>query len=132
MIPNDYRSWSFADRGFAFAALVSVLWHLFWFFAVTVVVTPPAKKRMAEPRMVVLGPVLDDAIFRTLVEARPEISKAFYQGPADFDDADGIPSHAIERYSPGDVVSVPAGKKFFEPLKEEISGTKPAADEWGT
>ncbi len=131
MISNDYRSWSFGDRAFLFAALVSVLWHLFWFFAVTVVVTPPARKPLVEPRMVVLGPVLDDAIFRTLVDTRPEISRAFYRPPSDFDDATGLPTHTVERYAPGDVVSVPAGKSFFEPLKDEMDGTKVTADGWG-
>ena len=125
---NDYRSWNFTDRSFLFAVLVSVLWHLLWFFAITIVVTPPKQRPHPQPKVVVLGPVLDDAIFRTLVEARPEISKAFYRPPADFNTATSVPAQTIERYAPGDVISVPSGKRFFEPLKDEIGGTKAAAD----
>lgn len=131
MISNDYRSWNFTDRSFLFAVLVSILWHLLWFFAVTIVVTPPAKKPLGQPRVVVLGAVLDDAIFRTLVESRPEISKAFYRPPDEFNDALGVPAQAVERYAPGDVVSVPAGRQFFESLKEEIDGEKASPDEGG-
>jgi hypothetical protein len=121
---NEYRSWSFMDRSFLFGVAVSVLWHLFWFFSVTIVVTPPARRAMVSPRIVSLGPVLDDAMFKTLVESRPEISRAFYRQPADFETATEVPAETIERYSPGDVVSVPFGKRFSTSLKELVSGAK--------
>ena len=121
---NDYRSWSFTDRSFLFAVMVSVLWHLFWFFSVTIVVAPPRKNPVMQPTVVALGPVLDDAIFKTLVETRPEISKAFYRPPADFATATEVPPQTIERYIPGDVVSVPTGKKFYDSLKDRVGGTK--------
>ena len=121
---NDYRSWSFTDRSFLFAVMVSVLWHLFWFFSVTIVVAPPRKNPVMQPTVVALGPVLDDAIFKTLIETRPEISKAFYRPPADFTTATEVPPQTIERYIPGDVVSVPTGKKFYDSLKDRVGGTK--------
>ncbi len=124
----DYRSWSFADRSFGFALSVSLLWHLFWFFSVTIVVTPHRKIPGPPPKIVSLGPVLDDAIFKTLVESRPEISKAFYRQPADFSSATQAPLQTVERYTPGDVVSVPMGKKFLSTLKEVVGGGKVSPD----
>ena len=103
---------------------VSVLWHLFWFFAITIVITPPAERPKAMPRVTALGPVLDDAIFRTLVESRPEVSKAFYRQPADFSTATDVPAQTLQRYEPGDVVSLPQGKRFTMLLKDVASGEK--------
>ena len=124
MTPRDSRSWSFTDRSFVFAALVSVLWHLFWFFSVTIVVAPHRKKSLPPPKVVALGPVLADAIFKTLVDTRPEISKAFYRQPADFSTATEVPEQSVEHYAPGDVVSVSAGRKFASGLKNVVSGAK--------
>ena len=126
---RDYRSWSFADRPFLFALLVSLFWHLFWFFSVTIVVSPPRTPHKAEPVIVSLGPVLSDAIFKTLVESRPEISKAFYRQPADFSSATQAPAQTLERYTPGEVVSVPqGGRKFTGLLKERLGGSKVSPD----
>ena len=125
---REYESWSFTDRSFLFAVLVSVLWHLFWFFSVTIVVAPPRKMPHAMPNIVSLGPVLDDAIFKTLVETRPEISKAFYRQTADFSTSTEVPAETVERYASGDVVSVPRGKKFTETLKDAVSGEKAEPD----
>ena len=126
---DDYQSWSFSDRSFLFAMIVSVLWHLFWFLSVTIVVAPPRKNPTAPPVMVSLGRVLDDAIFRTLVESRPEISKAFYRPSADFSAATEAPATPLERYIPGDVVSVPSGRKFMDSLKDRVGGEKTELDE---
>lgn len=125
---REYQSWSFADRSFLFAFLVSLLWHLFWFFSVTIVVTPPKKMPKVQPVIVSLGPVLNDAIFKTLVESRPEISKAFYRPPADFSSATEVPAQTVERYAPGDIVSVPLGKNFTGTLKDLVGGDKSSPD----
>ena len=84
---REYRSWSFTDRQFLFAFAVSVLWHLFWFFAVTIVVTQAPLKQPSRTELVSLGPVLDDAFIKTLVESRPEYSKAFYRELSEFESA---------------------------------------------
>ena len=129
MIPaRDYRSWSFADRPFLFAFLVSVLWHLFWFLSVTITVAPPKQTPRTQTSIVSLGPVLSDAIFKTLVENRPEISKAFYRQPADFSSATEAPIKTVERYEPGDVVSVPQGKQFMALMKDRVGGSKTSPD----
>ncbi len=120
---DDYRSWSW-DKSFSFALAVSVLWHLFWFFAVTIVVTTPKQKPQMQPQIVSLGPVLDDAIFKTLLESRPEISKAFYRQPGDFSTATDLPDPSSERYASGDVVSVSFGRKFFSTIKDLVGGSK--------
>jgi hypothetical protein len=124
VISKEYRSWSFADRSFLFAFTVSILWHLFWFFSVTIVVTPTKIKRAIETKTVSLGPVLSDTIFRTLVESRPEYSKTFYRQLADFEPATDIPTPTIERHASGDVMSLPVGKKFAQSLKDLIGGSK--------
>jgi hypothetical protein len=107
-----------------YALAVSVLWHLLWFFLVTIVVQVPKKKSGNQPVIVSFGPVLDDIIFKTLVETRPEISKAFYRQPADFSSATDVPTETVERYSTGDVISVPSGKKFMAALKNLVGGGK--------
>ncbi len=104
---KDYRSWTFTDRSFLFAVAVSVLWHLFWFFSVTIVVTPPNAKKPSPTKFVSIGPVLDDTIFETLVSSRPEYSKAFYRELSDFDAATELPAPAVERREIGDVTSLP-------------------------
>ena len=128
MPSNDYRSWSFADRPFVFAVAVSLLWHLFWFLTITIVVVPPRKAPRTQPLIVSLGPVLNDAIFKTLVESRPEISKAFYRQPADIASATEAPVETVPRYDPGDVISVPQGRRFIGSMKELVSGTKAAPE----
>ncbi len=124
MPANDYRSWTFTDRPFFFALTVSALWHLLWFLMVTIVVAPPRRKPQVQPAIVSLGPVLNDAIFKTLVETRPEISKAFYRQPQDIASATEAPAETLPRYEAGGVVSVPQGKGFVHSLKALVSGAK--------
>ncbi len=124
--PRDYRSWSFTDRTFVVAAAVSLLWHFFWFFSIRIVVSPPAKAEKPRPELVSLGAVIDDAMFKTLVESKPEISQSFYRRPSDLAAAAELPVETAERHAPGDVVSVPFGKKFLATLKNLVAGAKPS------
>ncbi len=125
---SEYRSWSFTDRSFLFATAVSILWHLFWFFSVAIVVSPSPSRKSMKPTMVALGPVLDDAIFRTLLETKPEYSKTYYRNLNDFDSATDVPIQTIERHESGDVTSVPSGKIFERALKNLIGGDKAVPD----
>lgn len=120
------------DRALLFGVFVSLLWHFFWFFSITITVGPTAWDRRTKTRFVALGPVLDDTIFRTLVESRPQISKAFYRQLSDFEPPEPSASEipAIERYVQGNVVSVPFGKKFGATLKDFVDGDKPSPDSW--
>ncbi len=127
---KDYRSWTFNDRSFLFAVAVSVLWHLFWFFSVTIVVTPPSAKKIARTKFVSIGPVLDDTIFETLVASRPEYSKAFYRELSDFDAATELPVPAAERHESGDVTSLPVGGSVVDGLRRLMSGQKPTPDQF--
>ena len=102
----------------------------------TIVVTPSKAKRSTDTKTVFLGPVLSDAIFRTLVESRPEYSKAFYRPLTDFDGATEVPVQTIERHLPegqpgaaGDVTSLPTGKNFSQQLKDLIGGKKSAPED---
>jgi len=125
---RDYRGWSFWSRSFLIGLALSLLWHFFWFFSIKIVVSTPRKMEHPRPYLVSLGPVIDDAIFKTLVESRPEISESFYRRPSDFSAAADLPVETIPRQATGDVVSVPFGKKFMESLKGIVGGIKASPD----
>ncbi len=127
MVSKEYRSWSFWDRSFLFAAAISILWHLLWFFSVTIDVNQRAVKARKLTETVFLGPVLDDAIFKTLVESRTEFSKTFYRKPQEFTQETEVPQETAERYMPGDVVSMPAHKTLSGTLRDRIGGNKSPA-----
>ena len=127
---KDYRSWSFTDPSFLFAIAVSVLWHVFWFFSVTITVTPPNAKKPSHTKFVSIGPVLDDDIFQTLVESRPEYSRAFYRELSDFDSATDLPTPTIGRHESGDVTSLPLGADPAKSLRRLMSGRKASPDEF--
>lgn len=128
-VARDYRSWSFADRSFGFALAVSLLWHLFWFFSVSITVATEPVKRSVNPRILSLGPVLDDAILRTLVQSRPEVSKAFYRELSDFQAATELPIQTVERRESGDVTSLPFGEETMRSLRRLMSGDKTSPEE---
>ena len=118
-------------RFFALGLAASVLWHFFWFFSLKIVVATPRKTERPRPYLVSLGPVMDDAIFKTLVETRPELSQSFYRRPADFSTAVDLPAPPAPHYEAGSVVSVPFGRKFINSLKGIVSGIKASPDfEW--
>lgn len=127
---REYRSWSFVDRSFLFGLAVSLLWHLFWFFAVTIVVASPPHKKPSRTALVSLGPVLDDALIKTLVESRPEYSKAFYRELSEFEAATQLPAQAVERRESGDVTSLPFGDKAVDRLRRLMSGDKSSPDDF--
>ena len=126
---KDYPSWSFTDRSFLFAVAVSVLWHLFWFFSVTNIVTPRSEKKAARTKFVSIGRVLDDSIFQTLVESRPEYSKAFYRELSDFDAATELPAPAVGRHESGEVMSLPVSEGAVRVLRGLMSGQKASPEE---
>lgn len=119
--------WSFPlrDKTFQTALAFSLLWHLFWFFSVNIKVSPDKKLFKARPHIVSLGPVLDDSILRTLVETRPEISQTLYRRLSDFSAPTEIAPKTVERYSAGDVVSLPAANQLSV-MREAMGGQKNA------
>lgn len=125
---KDYESWSFWGRSFLTALAFSVLWHFFWFFAITIVVSPLAKKEKPRPVLVSLGPVLDDTIFKTIVDTGPRLTQTYYHQLSDFSPAVEIQAKTADRHLPGDVVSVPFRQKFFRSIKEMVGGFKVVPD----
>lgn len=120
---------SLSDRPLLFGALISLLWHFFWFFSVTITIGPSETLRRRVSRTVSLGAVLDDTIFKTLVESRPQVTEAFYFRSSEFTPAPPeLELPVMERPLSGGVVSVPFGKKFMMTLKEFMDGDKPSAD----
>ena len=128
-MPQPYASthhgWSW-DRPFTLALIFSALWHLFWFFSVNIVVAPQKMRFKQHPQLVSLGPVLDDSIFRTLVETRPQISETLYRRLSDYTSTVDLEVQTMERHTPGDVVSVPFGKKFLNSVRDLVGGEKSA------
>ena len=121
---KDYESWHFRDRSFAWALAISLLWHFFWFFSITITVSPKKLSPRARPRIVSLGPVLDDAIFRALVQNKPQLSQTFYRHLSDYPALEDLKVRTIERHASGDVVSLPFGKRFINSLRGIIGGDK--------
>jgi TonB family protein len=128
VIGREYRSWTFADRSFAFAFTFSVLWHVFWFLSVDIKVASSAAKRPKDMKLVSLGPVLDDELIKTLVESRPEYSRAFYRELSDLEKAVDIPPQTLGRQESGEVSSLPFGEKTVSRLRDIVGGVKAAPD----
>ena len=114
----------FQNKSFVTALGLSVLWHAFWFFSLTISVNPSKKIVKNRPKIVSLGPVLDDKIFRTLIENKPELSTTFYRRLSDFSSPVEIQTKTAERYTPGSVVSLPFGKKSWNRVRGLIGGSK--------
>ena len=110
------------------AAAVSVLWHLFWFFSVQVTVKAPNQPTRAKPPIVALGAVLDDTIFRTLVETKPQLSETFYRRLTDFAAPVEVAVRTLPRYAPGDVVSLKVQKKSVSLFRQIVGGDKAVPD----
>ena len=123
---KGYEGWSFSDKSFAMALGLSLVWHLFWFSMVTV--STNLEKRPVKPRsrIVFLGPVLDEKIFRTLVESKPELSKALPRKFSEFSEPVDTQIKTAERYNRGSVLNLPLEKRSLEAVNGLIGGTKTA------
>ena len=121
---KGYEGWSFSDRSFAVALGLSIIWHLFWFSLVTIGLNP--EKKLAKPRakIIFLGPVLDDKIFHTLVESKPELSKTLSHRLLEFSAPVDIKTKTIERYNPGPAVNLPLEEKTRNSVRGMVGGAK--------
>ncbi len=126
---RDYSGWSFTDRSFLMALGISLLWHFFWFFSITITINPSKRfSHLPKPKIVSLGPVLDDTIFKTLVENKPQLSETFYRRISDFSSPLDLQVKTMDRFSPGEVVGLPARKKFWSSLRGLVGGAKTSPD----
>jgi TonB family protein len=125
---KEYRSWSFGGKTFRRALALSLLWHLFWFFFINIKVSIPVKVRKPRSRVVVLGPVLSESIFRTLAETHPSLPQTFYRGASDFSPPLNLPAKMMERSLPDNVVSAPFGKSFLNSARALTGGAKISPD----
>jgi len=116
------------NRGFQYAIAISVLWHLFWFFAITIDIKAPASKHRPDLKVYFLGPVLSDDAFNMIVALKPELSETSYRAPEDFSQNLEPEMGTLERLSPGDLVSVPLGRATWGALRGVIKAEKPYAD----
>ncbi len=126
---RDYSGWSFNDRSFLMALGISLLWHFFWFFSITITVSSSRRSgHQPRPNIVSLGPVLDDTIFKTLVENKPQLSETFYRRISDFSSPLDLQVKTMERFSPGEIVGLPSRKKFWSSLRGLVGGAKTSPD----
>ncbi len=125
---KGYEGWSFSDKSFATALGLSVVWHLCWFSLITVGMNPDKKIVKQKAKIVFLGPVLNNNIFRTLVETKPELSKTVTRKLSEFSGLANIQTKTMERYSRNSVVSLPLGEKSSQAVRGLILGVKAAPD----
>lgn len=117
---RGYAGWALRDRSFATALAVSVLWHVFWFVVINVNVAPPRSFVKPDPRMVALGPVLDDTLFSTLARNRPQLSETFYRRLSDYaaDTATSVQAGS------GRIVALPTVSGNADELRRLLAGPK--------
>lgn len=112
------------ERGVQYGIAGSVIWHLFWLFAITVTfIAGPTERKPT--RIQFIGPVLSDDAFNTLVALKPEISETFYRTP------ESLAGEILEpeignlgHQAPGDVVSVPMGRAAWNLLRGTLGRSR--------
>lgn len=104
---RHYEGWRLTDRSFTTAVVLSVLWHLFWFFTITVNVNPMKRYAHMRPKMVAFGPVMEDTIFRTLAQNKPQNTQTFYRRMSDFETYTASQVKMLGAGETGRVVSLP-------------------------
>ena len=122
------ESWSFWNRPFAIAVLMSLLWHFFWCFSIVVTVNPSQALAKSKPKIISIGPVLDDTIFRILAETKPQLSETFYRHLTDFSKPLDVETKTIERHEPGGVVSMPLSDRLGTLMRGVLGGEKTMPD----
>ncbi len=119
------------QRGVQYGVAGSVIWHLFWMFAISVTFVSPAIDRKAT-RIHFIGPVLSDDAFNTIVSLKPEVSETFYRSAETLAGETLEPEiGALGHQSPGDIVSVPTGSAAWNLLRGTLgrSGSDTPFDE---
>lgn len=124
---RNYAGWSLRDRSFATALLISAGWHIFWFVAISVNVTPRYMKFKTDPAVVSLGPVLDDSIFSTLAKNRQQLSETYYRRLSDYKTETASEVRAASPSAGGIVVLPPS--EPAQSLRELVGGEKTGLDE---
>lgn len=118
------EGWSFKDRSFLLAMTLSLAWHFFWFFLVQITVTPSRSFVKAKPKVIALGPILDDTIFKTLVDTKVQPSEAFYRRLSDYSSLIEPSVETAPRHESGEVLSLPLGKRVNRIVREWLGGDK--------
>lgn len=129
---RTYEGWTFRDRSFLKALVLSSLWHLFWFFSLNVVVMPLNKNTRSHLRVVSLGTAFDDRVLRTLVNTRPQASQTFYRRLSDYHPAKQQPIAPIPAQTPGRVVGLPLDQKMgvdVPPIGDDLLPVSVPGDE---
>ncbi|MCG3176326.1 MAG: hypothetical protein MOGMAGMI_01275 [Candidatus Omnitrophica bacterium] len=121
---KGYESWSFFNRPFLAALVLSALWHFLWVATLNVTVESKRFDPRKRPEIVSLGPVLDDSMIRTLVESRPRYSEAFYRHLSDLSRTVEPEVRTSGRRAPGEVVSFSMGQRLFDSLRAAVGGSK--------
>jgi len=76
----------FKDRNFNLAVLFSGAWHLFWIFAITIVITPTVQPGNMYQEIDFLGPILEKTAFDLMAEEGKPQAETLYARSAVFVD----------------------------------------------
>jgi len=111
------------ERGFQYGVAGSVIWHLFWLFAISVSFGTGADKA-AQTRIHFIGPVLTDDAFNTLVAMKPELSETIYRAVDTLSEASLEPEiGALGYQSPGETIGVPTARTAWSILRGALGAT---------
>ncbi|MBF0253534.1 MAG: hypothetical protein HQL11_00170 [Candidatus Omnitrophica bacterium] len=109
------------------AILLALLWHLVWFFGITIDVKPRPQKSLGDMKIYFLGPVLSDDAFNMIVLSKPEASQTVYRS-ADELSADLEPeAETLGRRETEDLVSVPSSRTVWGALRGIMGEKRPFA-----
>ncbi len=106
----------FYNRGYRYAVILSLLWHLFWLFFIRVDVDIASKVAKRNMKIYFVGSVLSDDTFNMLLETKPELSQSIYKPTDEMRQSLEPSTGAMMRRMPGDLVSVSVGRNTWNSL----------------
>lgn len=111
-------------RGLWLAVIVSILCHFFWFFFIAIDVSIPLKEKKTRSKIVFLGPLVDETVFRSLAALNPPLPRTFYRGITEFAPPMDLPIKTMGRQAAGTNANAPIGKKSEVSLRKMVAGSK--------
>ncbi|MFT5206942.1 MAG: hypothetical protein ACI9CF_000685 [Candidatus Omnitrophota bacterium] len=106
----------FHNRGYRYAVILSLLWHLFWLFFIRVDVDIASKSAKRNMKIYFVGSVLSDDAFNMILKTKPELSQSIYKPTEEMRQSLEPSTGAMMRRMPGDLVSVSVGRNTWNAL----------------
>ncbi len=99
------------ERGVIYALAASLVWHFFWFFAITVDITPIEVWTERSTGIHFIGPVLSDEWFELVLESKPAMSQTIYRPYEELAEPLEPERPVLEKDLPRDLVSIPMSQR---------------------